>query len=42
MQSLHFSPMTLSLHGHIPFESHDSEVDPWRLQLQAGEKKKKN
>ena len=31
--------MTLDLHGHIPFESHEREADPWTLQLQAREYK---
>ena len=33
VHSLHFSPFTLSLHVHIPFESHEREEDPPVLQL---------
>ena len=35
LQSLHFSPIALALQKQNPFESHEVDVDPRRLQLQA-------
>ena len=35
VHSLHFSPITLSLHVHTPFELHEREEDPSELQLQS-------
>ena len=35
MQSVHFLPITLSLHEHIPYLSHASDMEPWSLQTQA-------
>ena len=39
VHSWHFSPFTLSLHGHVPFELHEREEDPKGLQLQSAMKK---
>ena len=35
MQSVHFLPITLSLHEHIPYLSHASDMEPCSLQTQA-------